>query len=335
MINFSLLGAGRIGKMHAKIINNHPECNLKFIFDVDKNAAKELADQYDALVTNNPDDAINNPEIDSVFIASATPTHTEFIVKAAKVGKAIFCEKPIDLEIDKVNQCWAEIKNIKVPIQIGFNRRFDTSHNKVQKLVRSGKIGKLEMIVITSRDPGPPGLDYLKNSGGIFRDCTIHDFDLARFILAEDSIIEVSAFGSQMVNDDFKEINDHDTTMCILKSKKGVLVHINNSRRAIYGYDQRVEVFGSKGMSISNNQTQSSVELFNESLTFSKEPILNFFIERYSQAYEDQFNDFIETVKLNRIPSVTFNDGRNALILADAANESLNKGKKIEVVYEK
>ena len=334
MFNFSLMGAGRIGKMHAEIINSHPECSLKYIFDINKQFANELADKYNATAVSTAEEALENNDIQAVFIASATPTHTEFIIKAAKAGKAIFCEKPIDLDIHKVNQCWDEIKNLKVPIQIGFNRRFDTSHNQVQKNAHSGKIGQLEMVVITSRDPAPPSLDYLKDSGGIFRDCTIHDFDLARFILGNDPVVEVSAFGSQMVNDDIKKINDHDTTMCILKSKKGVLVHINNSRRAVYGYDQRVEVFGSKGMSISNNQTPSSVEYFNESETFSKEPILNFFIERYSQAYKDQFKDFVQSIKLNKDTNVTFKDGRNALILANAANESLNKGQNIKINYD-
>ena len=334
MFNFSLMGAGRIGKMHAEIINSHPKCSLKYIFDINKQFANELADKYNASVASTAEEALENNDIQAVFIASATPTHTEFIIKAAKAGKAIFCEKPIDLDINKVNQCWDEIKNLKVPIQIGFNRRFDTSHNQVQKIANSGKIGQLEMVVITSRDPAPPSLDYLKDSGGIFRDCTIHDFDLARFILGDDPVVEVSAFGSQMVNDDIKKINDHDTTMCILKSKKGVLVHINNSRRAVYGYDQRVEVFGSKGMSISNNQTPSSVEYFNESETFSKEPILNFFIERYSQAYKDQFKDFVQSIKLNKDTNVTFKDGRNALILANAANESLNKGQNIKINYD-
>ena len=320
--------------MHAEIINSHPECSLKYIFDINKQFANELADKYNASVASTAEEALENNDIQAVFIASATPTHTEFIIKAAKAGKAIFCEKPIDLDINKVNQCWDEIKNLKVPIQIGFNRRFDTSHNQVQKIANSGKIGQLEMVVITSRDPAPPSLDYLKDSGGIFRDCTIHDFDLARFILGDDPVVEVTALGSQMVNDDIKKINDHDTTMCILKSKKGVLVHINNSRRAVYGYDQRVEVFGSKGMSISNNQTPSSVEYFNESETFSKEPILNFFIERYSQAYKDQFKDFIQSIKLNQDTKVTFKDGRNALILANAANESLNKGQNIRINYD-
>ena len=328
------MGAGRIGKMHANIINSHPECNIKFIYDINKKFAEELSNKYETSVASTPEEALTDSEVNIVFIASSTPTHTEFIIKAAKAGKAIFCEKPIDLDIDKVNQCWDEIKNLKVPIQIGFNRRFDTSHNQVQKNAHSGKIGQLEMVVITSRDPAPPSLDYLKDSGGIFRDCTIHDFDLARFILGNDPVVEVSAFGSQMVNDDIKKINDHDTTMCILKSKKGVLVHINNSRRAVYGYDQRVEVFGSKGMSISNNQTPSSVEYFNESETFSKEPILNFFIERYSQAYKDQFKDFVQSIKLNKDTNVTFKDGRNALILANAANESLNKGQNIKINYD-
>ena len=328
------MGAGRIAKMHAEIINTHPECNLKYIYDINNKFSTELANKYKSIATETAEEALLNNDVDAVLIASATPTHIEFITKASKSGKAVFCEKPIDLDINKVNQCWDEIKNLKVPIQIGFNRRFDTSHNQVQKIANSGKIGQLEMVVITSRDPAPPSLDYLKDSGGIFRDCTIHDFDLARFILGDDPVVEVTALGSQMVNDDIKKINDHDTTMCILKSKKGVLVHINNSRRAVYGYDQRVEVFGSKGMSISNNQTPSSVEYFNESNTFSKEPILNFFIERYSQAYKDQFKDFIQSIKLNQDTKVTFKDGRNALILANAANESLNKGQNIRINYD-
>ena len=334
MLKFSLLGVGRIGKMHAQNIAINPNCELEYVYDVNNPAAEKIAKEIDCKIAKSPEEAISSSNVDVVYIATATPTHIDYMLQAANAGKAIFCEKPIDLDIDKVNQCWDEIKNLKVPIQIGFNRRFDTSHNQVQKNAHSGKIGQLEMVVITSRDPAPPSSDYLKDSGGIFRDCTIHDFDLARFILGNDPVVEVSAFGSQMVNDDIKKINDHDTTMCILKSKKGVLVHINNSRRAVYGYDQRVEVFGSKGMSISNNQTPSSVEYFNESETFSKEPILNFFIERYSQAYKDQFKDFVQSIKLNKDTNVTFKDGRNALILANAANESLNKGQNIKINYD-
>jgi len=189
------------------------------------------------------------------------------------------------------------------------------------------------MIIITSRDPEPPGLDYLKAAGGFFRDTTIHDFDLSRFVLNDDPIIEVSAYGSQLISPECKEVGDHDTAMFIMRSKKNVLIHINNSRRAVYGYDQRLEVFGSKGMMISNNQSSTSVEVFNDKFTNAKDPIHFFFIERYDQAYKDQLNDFVNTVLNNKKPSVTFEDGRNALILANAAYESFESGKSVKVNF--
>ena len=334
MINFSLMGAGRIGKMHASIINAHPECNLKYIFDTNIKFASDLANKYSASITNTADEALIDNDIDAVLIASATPTHIEFITKASQSGKAVFCEKPIDLDITKVNSCFEKIKNVKRPIQIGFNRRFDNSHRKLQEARKSNEIGQLELVIISSRDPEPPGIDYLKAAGGFFRDTTIHDFDLSRFILGDDPIIQVSAFASQLISEECKQVGDHDTAMFILKSKNGVLIHINNSRRAVYGYDQRVEIFGSNGMMISDNQSPTSVEKFNVSHTNANDPIHYFFIERYEQAYKDQFNDFINTVNSNSKSSVSFEDGRNALIIANAAYESFNSGKVIDINYE-
>ena len=328
------MGAGRIGKMHADIINAHPECNLKYIYDVDKRFSTELANKYNSLVTETADEALLSNDIDAVLIASATPTHIEFITKASKSGKAVFCEKPIDLDIQKVNESFEKIKNIKTPIQIGFNRRFDNSHKKLQEANKSNEVGQLELIIISSRDPEPPGIDYLKAAGGFFRDTTIHDFDLSRFILGDDPIVQVSAFASQLISEECKEVGDHDTAMFILKSKRGVLIHINNSRRAVYGYDQRVEIFGSKGMMISGNQSPTSVEKFTNSITKANDPIHYFFIERYSQAYKDQFNDFIKTVNAKSKANVTFEDGRNALIIANAAYESYNSGKVVKINYE-
>jgi len=328
------MGAGRIGKMHAEIINAHSECNLKYIYDVNKDFSSELANKYGSIATETSEDALISNDIDAVLIASATPTHIEFITKASKLGKAVFCEKPIDLDIQKVNVCLEEIKNIKTPIQIGFNRRFDNSHKKLQEARKSNEIGKLELIVISSRDPEPPGIDYLKAAGGFFRDTTIHDFDLSRFILGDDPIVQVSAFASQLISKECKEVGDHDTAMFILKSKNGVLIHINNSRRAVYGYDQRVEIFGSNGMMISGNQSPTSVEKFTNSHTKANDPIHYFFIERYAQAYKDQFNDFIKTVNAKSNASVTFEDGRNALIIANAAYESYNSGKAVDINYE-
>lgn len=333
MINFSLMGAGRIGKMHAEIISAHPNAKLKYVYDVNKKFANDVAKSTKCKIASKPEEAINSKDIDAVLIASATPTHTKFITMAAKAGKAIFCEKPIDLDIKKVNKCLNQIKNTKVPIQIGFNRRFDSSHAKAQQARVKKEIGELEMIVITSRDPEPPGIDYLKAAGGFFRDTTIHDFDLARFILGNDPVMQISAFGEALFDKNAKKQKDHDTAMFILKSKKGVLIHINNSRRAVYGYDQRVEVFGSKGMIISNNQTPSSVERYTNKSTSVKDPIHFFFIERYEQAYRDQFNEFVKCVTKKTKPKVTFADGKNALIIANAAYESYKKGKVVNIKF--
>ena len=334
MINIALLGAGRIGKMHAEIITAHPEANLQYVYDVNKEFGSQVAKKHNAELVNSPEEAINNDTINAILIASATPTHTQFITMGAKAGKAVFCEKPIDLDINKVNECMEAINGIDIPLQIGFNRRFDNSHAKVQQARVNKEIGELEMLIISSRDPEPPGLDYLNAAGGFFRDTTIHDFDLSRFILSDDPIVEVSAFGDNLFDPNAKKAQDFDTAMFVLKSKAGVMIHINNSRRAVYGYDQRVEAFGSKGMIISNNQTQSSVERYSNTSSSSKEPVLHFFIERYVQAYRDQFNHFVECIINNKKPSVTFKDGRNALIIANAAYESNRQKKVIEINYE-
>ena len=334
MINISLMGAGRIGKMHAEIISAHRDVNLQYVYDINKENALQVAKQNNAEIVNSPEEAIMSDKIDAILIASATPTHTQFITMGAKSGKAVFCEKPIDLDIHKVNECMKEINDINIPLQIGFNRRFDNSHAKVQQARLKKEIGELEMLIITSRDPEPPGLEYLNAAGGFFRDTTIHDFDLSRFILGDDPIIQVTAFGENLFDENAKKADDFDTAMFVLKSREGVLIHINNSRRAVYGYDQRVEAFGSKGMIISNNQTITSVESYTNKITSSKEPILHFFIERYTQAYKDQFNHFIECIKNNIKPSVTFEDGRNALIIANAAYESHKQKKTIEITYE-
>ena len=333
MLNFALMGAGRIGKMHAKNLSMHSKSNLSYVYDINQDFANEVAKLSGAKVAQSAEEAINDKNVDAVLIASATPTHIDFMTMAAKAGKAVLCEKPIDLDIAKVDKCYETIKNFSVPIQIGFNRRFDKSNKKIKLAKDNGEIGNLEMVIITSRDPEPPGIEYLKAAGGFFRDTTIHDFDLSRFILGDDPVIEVSAYGSQLISNECKEVGDHDTAMFIMRSQKGVLIHINNSRRAVYGYDQRVEIFGSKGMMISNNQSPTSVELFNDKKNQSKDPIHFFFIERYEQAYKDQLDAFVNIVMNNKKPSVTFEDGRNALILANAAYESFKNGKSVKVNF--
>ena len=327
------MGAGRIGKLHAKNLSMHSKSNLSYVYDINQDFANEVAKLSGAKVAQSAEEAINDKNVDAVLIASATPTHIDFMTMAAKAGKAVLCEKPIDLDIAKVDKCYETIKNFSVPIQIGFNRRFDKSNKKIKLAKDNGEIGNLEMVIITSRDPEPPGIEYLKAAGGFFRDTTIHDFDLSRFILGDDPVIEVSAYGSQLISAECKEVGDQDTAMFIMRSQKDVLIHINNSRRAVYGYDQRVEIFGSKGMMISNNQSPTSVEKFDKNMTYAKDPIHFFFIERYEQAYKDQLGDFVNNVMNNEKPGVTFEDGRNALLLANAAYESFETGKSVKVNY--
>ena len=333
MIKIALMGAGRIGKMHANLIMANSNCSLEFVYDVNTKFAEEISKQTGAKVAKSPEDAINSENTDAVFIASATPTHVSFITMAVNAKKPVFCEKPIDLDISKVDECREFIKDKNTPIQIGFNRRFDKSHSKVKIASNDNEIGKLEMLVISSRDPEPPGIDYLKAAGGFFRDTTIHDFDLSRFILGDDPIEKISAFGEQLISEDAKKVGDHDTAMFIMRSKSGVLIHINNSRRAVYGYDQRVEAFGSKGMIISNNQTQSSVEKYTKDHTFAKDPVQFFFIERYEQAYKSQLEEFLSMITNKSQPKVTFEDGRRALIIANAAYESFNSGKVVDIKF--
>lgn len=287
-----------------------------------------MAAKHGAKVAETPEQAIESAEVDAVLIASSTDTHVDLLTRAAKAGKAVLCEKPIDLDIGRVERCRSEIRDCRVPIQLGFNRRWDPSHRAVADAVRNGEIGALEQLVITSRDPGMPPVNYLTGSGGIFRDMMIHDFDLARFVLGEDPV-EVTATGSGLVDPEIVKIGDVDSAMVLMRTASGKLVHINNSRRACYGYDQRVEAFGSKGMVISNNLTATSVTRFDALRTGVRDPLLNFFIDRYADAYRIQIDAFIDAVAKGREPTPGFEDGRKALLLADAALQSLQTGKTI------
>lgn len=332
MVNFALFGAGRIGVMHAANLAANPRAKLTQVYDVNADAAETVAAKYHATVSLSVEHALKDKSVDAVLIASSTNTHVDLITAAAKAGKAVLCEKPIDLDIKRVERCKKAIAGTGVPVQIGFNRRYDPSHRAVQQAVQKGEIGALELLVITSRDPGLAPMSYLKVSGGIFRDMTIHDFDLARFILGtKNPVVEVSATGSVMVEKSLSKIGDVDTAMVTMKVKSGALVHINNSRRAVYGYDQRVEAFGSKGMVQSDNLRANTLTRYGATTTDAKEPLLNFFIERYNQAYLDEINDFIDCIDKKKKPTVDFETGRRALILADAAWKSLRSGKAVKV----
>ena len=329
-INIALLGLGRIGQMHALNLINHPEFNLKYTFDIDKNLNKKLGKKYKSIPINNPNVAFNDRSIKCIFIATSTKTHLNYIDKAVRNKKVVFCEKPLDLSLKKINEYKKKLSKFNPKIQIGFNRRYDAGHNSLKKNLVNGKIGKLEKIIITSRDPAPPSADYLKNSGGIFRDMMIHDFDLCRLYLGKDEIMEIHAFTSSFTPF-YKKIKDHELAVVTMKSKKGVICVITNSRHCSFGYDQRVELFGKKGMLISGNKKENSTEFFNSNQTNSQKPFLNFFIERYNDAYNIQLKELISLHK-NKIKSrSTFEDGYFALKLANAAYKSLKLKKTIKI----
>jgi len=330
MIDIALFGLGRIGIMHGKNLMRNKDFNLKYVYDIDKNLTKKYSKILKAGSVNNPNIIFKDKKIKAVFIASTTNTHIKFILEGVKNKKIIFCEKPLDLSIKKINKCKKKIKNLNPKIQLGFNRRYDPGHNNLKKQLLKNKIGKLEKIIITSRDPAPPTISYLKSSGGIFRDMMIHDFDLCRLYLGNDEVNEIHAFTSSFVPF-YKKIKDHELAVVTMKSKKGVICVITNSRHCSFGYDQRVELFGKKGMLISGNKKENSTELFNSNQTNSQKPFLNFFIERYNDAYNIQLKELISLHKNKTKSRSTFEDGYLALKLANAAYNSLKLKKTIKV----
>jgi len=333
MIRFAVLGCGRIGRMHAGLVASRSDAAVTRCFDSDRARAEETAAAVGATAVASAEDAIGADDVDAVLIASPTDTHVALILAAAEAGKPILCEKPIDVDIAKVEACRERLAAFDVPVQIGFNRRFDPSHRAVRDAVRAGDIGALELLVITSRDPGPPPpRAILEACGGLFRDTTIHDFDMARFVLGDEPV-EVFAMASNRVDPVFAELGDVDTGMVVMRTADGTLCHINNSRRTNYGYDQRVEAFGAGGMVRSNNLRDTAVSRYDDGGTARRDPLVHFFIERYREAYAAEIGDFIEAVTTGRPPSVSFEDGRRALVLAEAAIRSRLDNRPVAVDY--
>lgn len=333
MINIALFGLGRIGVMHAQNIYLNNNCSLQYVFDIDQALAKKIAKKFNSISIKNTKIAYTDKKVDVIFITTPTSTHIKYIMEAVKFKKTIFCEKPLDLNIKKINQCKKFIKKYNPKIQVGFNRRYDPGHYALKKSIQIGEIGKLEKIIITSRDPAPPSMAYLKVSGGIFRDMTIHDFDLIRFYLGNDEVKEIFATTTNLLDLRIKKINDYELAMCLIKSEKGVICMINNSRHCSYGYDQRVEVFGSKGMVISGNRRDHASEKFLGSKTAIKRPLLNFFIDRYEKAYQLQLDDLVYLVQKRKKPRASFEEGRKAIIIANAAYKSLKFNKAVKINF--
>ena len=328
MVEFAQFGAGRIGQIHAGNLARSDSAKLRYVVDVDPKSAKKLAEKYGAKAVDR-DTALGDPKVGAVVIASSTDTHADLATAAAKAGKAIFCEKPIDLSLKRVDACLKVVAAAGVKMLVGFNRRFDPSFKSLHDRLRDGEIGALEQVIVTSRDPSPPPLEYVKVSGGQFRDMTIHDFDMARWLLGEEPA-EVFAAGSCMVDPDIGSLGDTDSVMVVMRTASGKLAHINNSRRAIYGYDQRVEVLGSKGMLRAGNRTPTTVERAGIDGVARDKP-LHFFLERYAEAYAAEMAHFIAALGNGVPPSVGPKDGRQALVLAEAALKSMKTGAVVKI----
>ena len=328
MIEFAQFGAGRIGRIHAAAIAASGKARLRYVVDVNAKAAAELAASYGAKAVDTKT-AMADPKVGAVLIASSTDTHADLTIAAAKAGKAIFCEKPIDLSLARVDACLKIVKAAKVPMLVGFNRRFDPSFASLHARLRAGEIGDVEQVIVSSRDPGLPPFEYLKVSGGQFRDMTIHDFDMARWLLGEEPN-EVFAFGSALVDPRVAKAGDIDSAMVLLRTKSGKMAHINNSRRASYGYDQRIEVHGSKGRLMAGNHTPTTVEKADASSVSTDKP-LYFFLERYAAAYRAEMDAFLTALTTKKKMPVGADDGRKALVLAEAALKSSKTGKPVKV----
>jgi myo-inositol 2-dehydrogenase / D-chiro-inositol 1-dehydrogenase len=329
MIKFAVLGCGRIGRMHAINLAKHPRAELAWVYDVAGSAAASVAEATGARQAKEADEALSAKDVDAVLIASSTNTHLDLLERAVEAGKAVLCEKPIDLDLAKVDACWERIKGRNATIMIGFNRRFDPSFKALRERLQQHEIGKLEQLVITSRDPGPPPVAYIQVSGGLFRDMTIHDFDMTRYLAGE--IVSVFAVGANLVDPAIKQAGDIDAAMIILKSADGTLCHINNSRRCSYGYDQRIEAFGELGMLQAANQRATSIQAWGSKATEAKDPVLDFFIERYTPAYMAEIDHFVDCCERGVTPLAGYREGREALRLADAALESMKTGRTIRL----
>ncbi|MEM9551560.1 MAG: inositol 2-dehydrogenase [Pseudomonadota bacterium] len=330
MTGISVLGCGRIGRMHADNLAAHPHAELAGVFDVHAPSASEVAQKHGVPSHASADDAILSDKADAVLIATPTSTHVDLLEACVKAGKPVLCEKPIDLSLDRVNALASRIKGTDVPIMLGFVRRFDPGHAAARSACANGEIGDLHQVVITSRDPGMAPDGYIETSGGIFRDMTIHDLDLARFMLGEE-VTEVSATGSRLVNPALMDrCADYDTVVVTLTTASGKQAIITNSRQAVYGYDQRVELFGSKGMVISDNRRDHLMTKHLAGQTNIAAPLQHFFIERYHEAFNAEIGHFIDAIETGKPVPVGFEDGRLALLLADACFLSVAEARVVQ-----
>ena len=328
MLRFGILGAGRIGKVHARTIAASGKAKVAYLADAMPKAAADLAAEVGAQVAS-VEDIIKAKDVDAILIATPTPFHAEQIEAGSNAGKAVLCEKPVSLSVERIEQCLKVVDKNKTTLMIGFNRRFDPNFANLAQRIRKGDVGAVELATIISRDPAPPPADYVKLSGGLYRDMMIHDFDLARFLVGEEFVV-VNALGASLVDKSIGEAGDVDTAAVQMQTASGKIAVITNSRRATYGYDQRIEVHGQKGMLRAANVHNTTVEIANAD-GFHADPILNFFTERYGQAYANEVLTFIDAVTNGKPLAPNGFDGLQAQKLADAATVSWQTGKPVKV----
>jgi myo-inositol 2-dehydrogenase/D-chiro-inositol 1-dehydrogenase len=327
-MRFGLLGAGRIGRIHGLNVAARADCVLAAVADASTEAAASLALAAGAEIAN-ADAILADAAIDAILICTPTDTHADLIEAAVSAGKAVFCEKPVDLDAGRIRRCLATVEQSGRPLMIGFNRRFDPNFAALEARLRAGEAGAIEIVSVISRDPAPPPVEYVKRSGGLFRDMMVHDFDMARFLLAEEPV-EVFALGSALVDKAIGEAGDVDTAAVLMRTASGKIAQISNSRRAAYGYDQRIEVHGSAGMLRAGNVHETTVESATAK-GFRTDPVQNFFLERYAAAYRLELDAFVTACKGGKAPTPSGLDGLKAQILADAATESARSGKPVSV----
>jgi myo-inositol 2-dehydrogenase / D-chiro-inositol 1-dehydrogenase len=327
-VRFAILGAGRIGQVHAKAIISTSGAELVAIAEPFEAAAKSAQVAFGCELRD-IDSIASSSDIDAVVICTPTDTHADLIEQFCRAGKAVFCEKPIDLNIERVRECLKVVEDTKGKLMVGFNRRFDPDFMALKAAIDAGRVGDVEMITITSRDPAAPSYDYITRSGGIFRDMTIHDFDVARWLLREE-ITSVVASASVLTDPKIGELGDYDSANIILRTASGRQCVITNSRRAAYGYDQRIEVLGSMGMVSAKNTHEANIELAGEN-GFETPPLLNFFMTRYATAYANEIASFVAVVSEDRVANPSGEDGLKALELANAAVKSVETGMVVRI----
>ena len=323
----AIFGAGRIGKVHAASIRMDPRSELVAVTDVMAEAAEALAREH-SIPVRSPDDILGDPSIEAILIASSTDTHADLVEKGVAAGKAIFCEKPIDLDLKRARAVQAIAATSEKPVMIGFNRRFDPNFSALRTAFAAGEIGKGEMLAVTSYDPGPPPVSYIKVSGGLYRDMMIHDFDMCAWLFGMPE--RVTAAGTCLVDPEIGAAGDVDTAVVILHYADGRLATIRNSRRAVYGYDQRIELLGSNGLLEAQNVLENTVSKSTTAGVISAKPVY-FFLERYMRAYAIEWSAFVDAVVEGKPVPATVSDGVNALALAEAAKISSSEGRSVEV----